>query len=233
MESVVKESAQRHDGIKLLTAAFFGMGIVEVIAEYFSNTTLVYITKPLLIPILIVLYLKTIAKRNYLYLFALLFSWIANIFFISTAFQSIVIGAVFFLLHRLLMIVIVLKNIRFPSIFPMVVGCVPFLFIYLYLVNLTYDDLGNGLIIFIIQCVVISCLGGIAVGNYILRSDKPSSLLLISTLLFAVTQFVFVLRLYYTSEPIFQPVAMLLFVLAQFIFYRFLVTSETSPQDEN
>ena len=79
--------------------------------------------------------------------------------------------------------------------------------------------------IFIVQCVVMSFLGGIAVGNYILRSNKANTLLLMSTLLFAITQFIFAWRLYIDSN-IFQPAAMALFVLAQYLFYRFLLLAE-------
>src|SRR5690606_20061617 len=123
---------------------------------------------------------------------------------------------------------IVIKHIRLPGVFPIVVGCVPFLFIYMYLINLTYEDIGEGLVIFITQCILISFLGGLSVGNYILRSNKASTMLLLSTLFFAVTQFIFVIRLYYVDVNIFQPIAMTLFVVGQYMFYKFIILAEDS-----
>jgi len=228
MEKITKRgfSLRQRRFVKLFTVGYFFIAFVEIIAEYFRDTTLVYATKPLLMPLLILLYWSTSRRFDYLYVFAILFSWVANIFFVSTLFQSIMIGAFFFIFQRLLIIYIVLKYIKLPSIFPMIVGCIPFLFIYFYLVCLTHDKIGDGLIIFVVQCVLISFLGGLAVGNYIFRSNRANKLLLLSIMFFAITQFVFVLRLYYTESNVFQPIAMILFVAAQYLFYRFLLLAE-------
>jgi hypothetical protein len=49
---------------------------------------------------------------------------------------------------------------------------------------------------------------------------------LMSTLFFAITQFIFVIRVYYINVNIFQPLAMALFVIGQYMFYKFLVLAE-------
>jgi uncharacterized membrane protein YhhN len=216
----------KKSAVDTLTVLYFAIAAVEIIAEYFKNYTFIYGTKPLIIPILALLYIRKSKSVNYFYLAALFFSWAANIFFVSQDFQFIVVGAVLFFIYRSLAIYVILKHIKLPSLFPTIVGCVPFVFIYMYLVNLTYDTIGHGLVIFIIQCVLISFLGGISVGNYVLRSNKANTLLLISTLFFAVTQFIFVIRLYYVSINIFQPLAMLLFTMAQYLYYKFLILAE-------
>lgn len=210
----------------MLSVLYFLVAAIEIVAEYYKDSIVIYTTKPLIILILIFLYYKTSKKLDYFYISALMFSWVANIFFISSAFQSILTGAILFFFYRALVIYIVLKHIKLPSLFPMVIGCVPFLFIYMYLVNITYETIGNGLVIFIIQCILISFLGGLSVGNYILRSNRANTMLLISTLFFAVTQFIFVIRLYYISVNIFQPMAMALFALAQYLFYKFVLLAE-------
>lgn len=209
-----------------LTVFFFAVSILEVGAEYFKAVPLIYTIKPLILVILAFLYWKTSPQRNFAYLGALLFGWLANLFFISQDFDDIFIGALLFFIYRGLAIYIVIRYIRLPGIFPIVVGSVPFLFIYMYLVNLTYDAIGEGLVIFIMQCVMISFLGGLSVGNYILRSNRASTMLLMSTLFFAITQFIFVIRLYYVNVNIFQPAAMVLFVAGQFMFYKFMIFSE-------
>jgi uncharacterized membrane protein YhhN len=210
----------------LLTAFYFIVALVEIIAEYHKNVFLIYSFKPMLLLILACLYWNTTPKTNYVYLGALLFSWLANLFFISQDFEDIFIGAMLFFIYRILSIYIVIRHIKLPGIFPIVVGCVPFLFIYMYLVNLTYDAIGEGLVIFITQCILVSFLGGLSVGNYVLRSNTASTMLLMSTLFFAITQFIFVIRVYYINVNIFQPLAMALFVIGQYMFYKFLVLAE-------
>lgn len=213
------------------TAIYFIVSLIEIVAEYLRDSTpyavyVIYAVKPLILIVLAILYWKTSSQINNLYLGALLFSWLANMFFISRDFSDIFIGALLFFIYRALSIYIVMKHIKLPGIFPVVIGCVPFLFIYMYLVNLTYEAIGEGLAIFITQCILISFLGGLSVGNYILRSNRASTMLLMSTLFFAVTQFIFVIRLYYVELNIFQPTAMALFVIGQYMFYKFLVLVE-------
>jgi hypothetical protein len=210
----------------LLTAFYFLVALIEIVAEYYKNIFLIYSFKPMLLVILACLYWKTTPKTNYVYLGALLFSWLANFFFISHDFKDIFIGALLFSIYRILSIYIVIRHIKLPGAFPIVVGCVPFLFIYMYLVNLTYEAIGEGLVIFITQCILISFLGGLSVANYVLRSNKASTMLLMSTLFFAITQFIFVIRIYYINVNIFQPLAMALFVIGQYMFYKFLVLAE-------
>ncbi len=222
-----------------LTAVYFIISLIEILAEYFRAiyppyaVYAVYAIKPLILILLAVLYWKTSPKLNYVYLGALLFSWLANMFFISQDFNDIFVGALLFFFYRTLSIYIVMRHIRIPGIFPVVIGCVPFLFIYMYLINLTYDAFEEGLLIFITQCVLISFLGGLSVGNYMLRSNRASTMLLMSTLFFAVTQFIFVIRLYYVDLNIFQPTAMALFVIGQYMFYKFLVLSEVKKAGYN
>ncbi|HEY0092324.1 MAG TPA: hypothetical protein VGB43_07555, partial [Flavobacterium sp.] len=102
--------------VYILTTAYFVAGLVEVIAEYFNDVTLLYFVKPLIIPTLMLLYWHTSKTRDPFYLVALFCSFIANIFFISTLFQSILIGAIFFFLSRIIVIKIVLRYCSLPGI---------------------------------------------------------------------------------------------------------------------
>jgi hypothetical protein len=178
------------------------------------------------------LYLKTCNKVNHVYLFSLLFGWLANLFFVSQHFEDIFIGALLYAVYRIATIYLVIRDVRLPGFLPVLIGCIPFLFIYLYLINLTYDAIGRGLPIFVAQCVMISLLGGLSVGHFMFRSTTAATLLLSSTMFFVVTQFIFVIRLYYVSINIFQPMAMAFFVIAHYLFYKFLVLNEKDKTDK-
>lgn len=50
--------------------------------------------------------------------------------------------------------------------------------------------------------------------------------LLISSMLFGFIQFIITIKMYYISMPIFQSIAMVLYAVAQFSFYKFMILSE-------
>lgn len=212
--------------LRILTIAYFLIACLEIVVEFTGEVATVYVVKPMLMPMLILIYWHSSEKRDILYMLGLVFSMAASVFFISNDLASVKVGAILFFFHRAFIISRILYHIKLPGLFPLLVGSVPFLFIYMSLVNMTFDRLGDGLFIFIIQCLMISFMGGLAVGSYIMRSDVTNRYLLLSTLLFALTQFIFVVRLYFFPTSVFQPIAMLMFVIAQYLFYKFLIRSE-------
>ena len=146
--------------------------------------------------------------------------------FLSKDFNYIITGTIFFTAYRVITIYLVIKYVRIPGIFPLVIGCLPFFFIYLFVINLTYDELEEGFWLFLFQGIFTIFFGGLSLGNYIFKSNKANTYLLISTMLFTFTQFLFVIRLFYLSLNIFQPLAMLLYVAGQFMLYKFLIIVE-------
>jgi hypothetical protein len=69
---------------RLFIIAYFTVAMIEIVAEYFNDKTLVTLFKPILIPLLIGYYFYNSRKRNFLFIVALVFSWIANIFLLTT-----------------------------------------------------------------------------------------------------------------------------------------------------
>ena len=214
---------------KLLIFAYFIISFIEIIAEFFKDIQFIWLTKPLIIPTLAFFYWRMSKQPNPIFLIALLFNWIANMFFITQDYHHTIIGAYLFLVYRVAIIYLVLKMVKFPGIMSILIGSLPFLLAYMYFINLTYESLGNGIYIFIIQGILIVFLAAFAIGNYIFKQNSSSILLLISTIFFTVTQFILVLKYCYISLNIFQPLAMFLFVLGQFVLVKFLLLLEKEP----
>lgn len=212
--------------VQAVVLLYFLIGAVEIFAEFMNNKQMVMYSKPFLMPILAVLYLLTSQKKNLWFLTALAFTWTANMLFISKDFNFIITGTLFFTAYRILMIYIVIKLVRIPGVFPLLIGCLPFFFIYLFVVNLTYEELEEGFWLFVFQGIFTIIFGGLSLGNYIFKSNKANTYLLISTMLFTFTQFLFVIRLFYVTLNIFQPLAMLLYVAGQFMLYKFMIIEE-------
>ena len=86
--------------------------------------------------------------------------------------------------------------------------------------------MGDNIYLFLIHGIFTIFLGGLSLGNYIMISNKPNFLLFLSTMLFALTQFSFVLKVYYENGNIFQGIAMVMFVIGQFLLTKFILLTE-------
>ncbi|TBX66613.1 hypothetical protein EZL74_10545 [Flavobacterium silvisoli] len=209
---------------------FLVVSVLEIMGEYNENKTLVWATKPLILPLLTAYYLIVSQKINQLFIVALAFNWVANLLFIQNTFQFIVYGVLFFVIYRILIIYIVVNKVKMPSLIPLIIGCIPFAFIYMSVTIFTYNALGNGVYLFLLQGVFTIFLGGFSLGNYIMDSNKSNSLLLISTLFMAFNQFVFLLKLYYEQVNVLQAFAMLLFIAGQLLLTLYMFNTEKNIQ---
>ncbi len=210
----------------VLLFMYFGIGFFEIIAEYYNNTDFMYGLKPLLMPVLTLSYWLHAKEKNQYFVLALFFALLANIFFISKDFNSIVIASVFSIIYRGLIIYIVLKQVKINNFLPVFLGSIPFGALFIYLTFLTMNELENGLYIYLVQVLFLSFLGGISLSNYMMEESKKNFWLLLSIVLFAFIQFILVLKLFYLSVIIFQPISMAFFVIAQFALYKYMLLSE-------
>lgn len=88
------------------------------------------------------------------------------------------------------------------------------------------EELENALFIYIIQVTIMSFLGGFSLANYMIDENRTNFWLFLSCMLFSIIQVILILKLYYLSIFIFQPIAMVLYVFGQYGLYKFLVLSE-------
>ncbi|MET2995750.1 hypothetical protein HUE46_13280 [Flavobacterium columnare] len=205
---------------------FFIIGLFEVVAEYFNEILMMYILKPLLMPIMMLMYWKVSSKRNIYFLLALFFVLIANILFVSKNFNSAIIASIFFFIYRGIVIYLVIQDEPIQKKLPVVVGTLPFFTAFAYLTFLTKNELGKGIYIYLIQVLFLSFLGGLALSNYMIKGCKKNFWLLINAVFFAIIQFVLVLKLFYVSIAIFSSISMFLYLFAQFALYRYMLERE-------
>ena len=177
-------------------------------------------------PILICIYWLSSKSKNNIFILGLLSVWVANIFSISNSVNFFVIGTLFFLLYVIFIIYLVLKTVKFPGNIPMIIGSLPFLFIYLFVINISQDEIGYPFYLFIIQGIFMIVLGSLCLGNYILKSNTSNTYLLVSILLFTVTQFILALKMFNVNFIAFEPLVMLLYVFGQYLLYLFVILEE-------
>ncbi len=211
---------------------YFLITAILVVAETFKISNLLYCSKPLLIPCLVVLYFSHSNNRSFWYLLSLFFALISNILFISTDQDFLLYGIVSFMIYRILSIVTILKLTNKILIFPLVLGTLPFIFIFSGLINLTISASSTSFYPVVANGLFISIFSGIALSNFVMNDNKQNSWLIISALLFMVLVFLFMFQKYYISNIVFQPLSALIFSAAHYTFYKFVVESEEDIKQE-
>ncbi len=217
--------------VNLITGCYFIVAGVEIMAELFQYTPVIVIFKPLMPALLMVLYFVTSPVRNMLYFIAMSLSLLTNLLFIPASDQMLFYGIIAFMLHRIAAIALIVQLLKPKDYVPLAIGMIPFLLIFFYLLAITPDIPDNSFLLLIVQNILISVFGGIALANYMMHDNRGNSWLLICSLLFVALQFIVFLEKYYLNDLsplIFRPIAMGLNAFAFYTFYEFVMAMERS-----
>lgn len=214
---------------KSISILYFVVAFVEVISEYFRYKPFIYNLKPLLPIILIGLYWMSSKNKKWIFIGALFFSAITNLFFVTNSPEMLFYGVITYTFHRILAIILVLQITKIKDFIPLIIASIPFLLIFFYLLIATSNIPENSFLLLILQNLLMSIYAGIALSCYIMNDNKINSILLISTLLFVMLHLVVFVERYFLSNEystIFRPIAMTFNALAFYSLYKFVITSE-------
>lgn len=211
---------------KVLSSVFVLIVFLLIVVSFFDYKLIEYILKSISIPVLMLLYVLTSKQISKFYLVALFCAAISNILFISTEATLLNYGLIAFLIYRIITIILVVKASPKLSFFTVGIGSVFFLFPLLYFIVLTQDSLGQSFMVAIVNVVLVSILGGLSLSNYLMEEGFKHTWLLVSTLLYTIIVFLFVIQKYYLFIPIFQPIRVLVLMSAHYFFYLYLLMSE-------
>lgn len=229
MEELYKNSRP----VNVLTIAYFVVAVAEIMSELFFYTPTIVVLKPLMPLLLVTLYCVASEIRNPLYIMAMLLSSVTNALFIPNDPRALFFALIVFTLHRILVVVLVFRLIKVRDVVPIAIGTVPFLLVFFYLLA-SSDVPEESFIVMVMQNILISILGGLALSNYIMHDNRRNSWLLICGLLFVALQFIVFIEKYYLigfSPAMLRPVAMALNAFAFYTFYEFVMAVEKS--DDN
>lgn len=211
----------------IFTIFFWLIAILELLSEFYENKTCIIITKGILLPILIVIYLINSKVKSSLYTLALILNFGANIFFVFYDLKYIILASLFLILSRTLLVIKIHKIVKLPSLIPALIGSLPFLILFLILLNLVYENIPfESFCMSLAQVALITVLGGFSLGNYIIKNDDLSGYLLTSTLFFAVSLFIIGIKFYYLDINLLKPLSMLFFIVAHYVLYQFILLCE-------
>ena len=218
----------KYNLFKVITIFYFVNAIVEVVAEAYKIKEVIYVAKPLIPILLMLLYWLKSTPRNTMFFLIMLFSTLTNLLFVPDDKMILFYGVISFTIHRFLLLYFIYKIVEIKKTIPFVLSILPLLLVFFYLFAAS-DVPDNSYYLIILHNVIAAVLGALAITAYIVDDNKQNSYLLISVLLFLGLQLIIYVEKYYLSDQNLQflrPLAMTINVLAFFAFYKFALVSE-------
>jgi len=222
---------KKHSVILGLSILYFSIIVLYSICVYYDYQPLKFGLGFMRIPVLTVLYFYSSDERNYIYFLALLFYQIASVLFSINTDIALLYAVLASVVYRFLMVVLVYKTIEDKKWNITLMTSIPLLIVYLCLVDLVKDALGDSYVPWVINGFLTAFLGGLAVTNYVFKDDRKSFWLLISALLFVVQIVLFFMNKFYLKQQIFLQLVILFYGVSHYTFYKFMIIKEREAKE--
>lgn len=207
----------------IFTILFLTVSILHLIGMVTNSIYLQIATKPLIAPLLILVYFYSVEKVNKWYLLALLFSFIGDVLLMDKI-NNFLLGIGAFLITQLLFIFIIGLQIKTSNWRQKMLASIPFIVYVVVLLMLVKDGLGEFLIPVIIYGIAISIFGVFSLLNYLLNKNSyASKYLFIGALFFISSDSLIALNKFYEANIIYPVVIMLTYIIAQYLILEFMV----------
>lgn len=222
---MIKAFLKNKDAVTILVLVYFLNLVLYSICSFFKFSAAETVFWFSRIPILLILYLIT-GKKNIIYILSLLLYQLASYLFATGNPDLFMYGSISSIGYKFLLLLILLPLITKENRLATSLACLPFFVMYLYIIELVLHSLGDSLIIWILNALITSLIGGIAIIHYINNYDLKGYWLLISSILFIIQIGAFFINKFYIkSEAIYQMV-IFFYGLSHFTFYKFMILKE-------
>ena len=203
--------------------AFMLFCLIDFFGIYLDKQMMVGFAKPMLMITLFWYYYSNAKKLNKYFVLGLFFSFLGDILLLGVGAMYFVFGLLFFLIAHVFYIIMVLKIIQITKPKEFIIAGVPFLLLFLVLMNVLYAGLGIMKIPVIIYAVTISFFGIVSLILYLQAKTKISLLLLVGVLTFITSDTILALNLFYKKQSFYPLLIMMTYVLAQYLICRFVL----------
>ena len=203
--------------------AFMLFCLIDFFGIYLDKQMMVNFAKPMLMITLFWYYYSNAKKLNKYFVLGLFFSFLGDILLLGAGEMYFVFGLLFFLIAHVFYIIIVLKIIQITKPKEFIIASVPFLLLFLVLMNVLYAGLGAIKIPVIIYAITISFFGIVSLILYLQAKTKISMLLLVGVLTFITSDTILALNLFYKKQSFYPLLIMMTYVLAQYLICRFVL----------
>lgn len=203
--------------------AFMSFCLIDFFGIYLDKQMMINFAKPMLMITLFWYYYSNAKKLNKYFVLGLFFSFLGDILLLGVGAMYFVFGLLFFLIAHVFYIIMVLKIIQITKPKEFIIASVPFLLLFLVLMNVLYAGLGAIKIPVIIYAITISFFGIVSLILYLQAKTKISMLLLVGVLTFITSDTILALNLFYKKQSFYPLLIMMTYVLAQYLICRFVL----------
>mgnify|MGYP006446072277 FL=1 len=169
---------------KLPLIAFIIFSLIDFFGIYLEKQWMVYIAKPMLMTTLFGYYYLNKKSDNLFFVLGLLFSLFGDLFLLGSGELYFILGLIFFLIAHVFYIIMVFKILLEIRLKDFMIAGIPYLLLFLILINVLYDGLGSMKIPVIIYAMTISFLGVVSLLLFLQSRTKTTLLLLFGVLVF-------------------------------------------------
>lgn len=203
--------------------AFVLFSLIDFFGIYLEKQLMVNFAKPMLMITLFWYYYSNTKQLNKCFVLGIFFSFLGDLLLLGTGENYFIFGLLFFLIAHVFYIIMVLSFIQTRKFKDFIMAGVPFLLLFLVLMNVLFAGLGAMKIPVIIYAMTISFFGVVSLVLYLETKTKISLLLLVGVLIFISSDTILSLNLFYKTQSFYPILIMMSYVLAQYLICRFVL----------
>ena len=208
---------------KLPLIAFIIFSLIDFFGIYLEKQWMIYLAKPMLMTTLFGYYYLNKKSDNLFFVLGLLFSLFGDLFLLGSGELYFILGLIFFLIAHVFYIIMVFKILLEIKLKDFMIAGIPYLLLFLILINVLHDGLGSMKIPVIIYAMTISFLGVFSLLLFLQSRTKTSLLLLFGVLIFITSDTILALNLFYEKQSFYPILIMTTYVMAQFLICKFVL----------
>ena len=160
---------------------------------------------------------------NKLFVAGLFFSLLGDVFLLGKGELYFILGLGFFLIAHIFYIIMVSKQLVKLQLKSLGLAIIPYLMVFVLLLNLLYESLGTMKIPVIIYAITISVFGTTSLLLFLQKKTNTNLLLVIGVLIFITSDSILAINLFYKPQPFYPLLIMMTYVLAQFLICKFVL----------
>jgi len=211
--------------IALTSILFLLIAITDVYAVITQNKSLEIIFKPLLMTTLVIVYLVSVKKPNFWLISALFFSFWGDVFLLDKT-NYFVFGLASFLIAHIMYIKMTSQFVQKWTYLKLLKSAIPFVVLFVALLGLIYNKLGEMLLPVVVYGVAISIFGAFTLLNYTQEKSTANTWLLLGAILFIASDSLIALNNFYTPKRLFDIAIIVLYIVSQYLIVKAVIAKE-------
>lgn len=208
---------------KLLIIVYFGSVCLFMISTLFEFKLIRDISFLSRMPIFFVLYFLNSKQKKNVYFLTLLLYQLSSVFYVQEGMQMFFYGSIMSLLFKTSLLFLLRSFFKKENIIAFVIASLPFFVVYLYIIQFVINALVETYFIWILNALITSLIGGIAIITYLNNSSQKTFWLLISAILLLIQVGGFFIHKFYIYNIAIYQIVILAYTFSQFTFYRFMI----------